>query len=215
MMSLRIENTADPDNTDLVGLSAASALSGWLLSPLLRGLIIDQSDKSMDSIDQSEAALYLTIVTIVTRGLLAAAVQHPDLHLHITLTPDTVTMVMLMVMTMVMVVIVIMSAALPMLVVMMMVMVMMMVVMIMGLLSGLLSPRGPLGPSTLLSHNHSRPRVNPLHSEEKRCQIFLYIYKIMHLADLESCLSIPLLESCLSILDRDSCLLSVKTQIRL
>ena len=64
-MSLRIENTADPDNTDLVGLPAASALSRWLLSPLFRGLIIDQSDKSMDSIDQSEAASYLTIVTIV------------------------------------------------------------------------------------------------------------------------------------------------------
>ena len=147
MVSLRIENTADHDNTDLIGLPAASALSRWLLSPLHRGL--------------------------VTWGLLAAAstVQHPDLHLHITLTPDTVTMVMLMVMTMVMLVIVIMSAALAMLVVMMMVMVM--VVMVMGLLSRLLPPRRHLGPSTLLSHNHSRPRVNPLHSEEKRCQTFL------------------------------------------
>ena len=176
--------------TDLVRLPGASALSHWLLLPLLSqggGLVA------------------------VTRALLAAtgAVQHPDLHLNVTVTPESVTMVVMVVMVM--------STALIMLVV-------MVVMMVMDLLSGLLPHRGHVSPRALLCNNHPRTRVNPLHPERKRRETVVHHTKPTHLAVLESCLSIPLLESCLSIpllesclsiLDRESCLLSVKTKIRL
>ena len=93
----------------------------------------------------------------MTRALLAAtgAVQHPDLHLNVTVTPESMTMVVMVVMVM--------STALIMLVV-------MVVMMVMDLLSGLLPHWGHVSSRALLCYNHSRPRVNPFHPEKKRCK---------------------------------------------
>ena len=89
----------------------------------------------------------------VTRALLAAtAVQHPDLHLDVTVTPVTMVMVVMVVMM-----VMVMAASLLMLVMMM----------IMDLRSGLLPHRGHVSSAILASNNHPRPRVNPLHSEKK------------------------------------------------
>ena len=143
------------------------------------------------------------VTTMVTTLLAAAAVQRPDLSLNVTLAPEPVTVIV------VMVVIVIMLAPA------IMVIMMMVVVVFAGLLSG----RRHDGSGALLLHNHARSGVNALHSRErfKHFNIICargFYYNIVHLADLESCLSIPLLESCLSSLDRDSCLLFVKSKIR-
>ena len=131
--------------TDLVRLPGASALPHWLLLPLLSqggGLVA------------------------VTRALLAAtgAVQHPDLHLDVTVTPESVTMVVMMVMVM--------SAALIMLVIMVVMM------MVMDLLSGLLPHRGHVSPRALLCNNHPRTRVNPLHPERKRRETVVHHTKL-------------------------------------
>ena len=90
----------------------------------------------------------------VTRARLAAtsAVQHPDLHLDVTVTPVTMVMVIMVVM-----VVMVMAASLIMLVVMM----------VMDLRSGLLPHWGHVSSDTLASHNHPGPRVNPLHPENK------------------------------------------------
>ena len=143
------------------------------------------------------------VTTMVTTLLAAAAVQRPDLSLNVTLAPEPVTVIV------VMVVIVIMLAPA------IMVIMMMVVVVFAGLLSG----RRHDGSGALLLHNHARSGVNALHSRERFKQFIIicargFYYNIVHLADLESCLSIPLLESCLSSLDRDSCLLFVKSKIR-
>ena len=143
------------------------------------------------------------VTTMVTTLLAAAAVQRPDLSLNVTLAPEPVTVIV------VMVVIVIMLAPA------IMVIMMMVVVVFAGLLSG----RRHDGSGALLLHNHARSGVNALHSRERFKQFNIicargFYYNIVHLADLESCLSIPLLESCLSSLDRDSCLLFVKSKIR-
>ena len=140
------------------------------------------------------------VTTMVTTLLAAAAVQRPDLSLNVTLAPKPVTVIV------VMVVIVIMLAPA------IMVIMMMVVVVFAGLLSG----RRHDGSGALLLHNHARSGVNALHSRERFNIICArgFYYNIVHLADLESCLSIPLLESCLSSLDRDSCLLFVKSKIR-
>lgn len=125
--------------TDLVRLpgAGASTLPRWLLLPLL---------------DRGGG------LVAVTRALLAAigAVQHPDLHLDVTVTPESVTMVMMVVMVM--------AAALIMLVFMVMMMV------VMDLLSGQLPHRGHVSSGALLLNDHTRPRVNPLHPEKKRCE---------------------------------------------
>lgn len=86
----------------------------------------------------------------VTRARLAAtsAVQHPDLHLDVTVTPVTMVMVIMVVM-----VVMVMAASLIMLVVMM----------VMDLRSGLLPHWGHVSSATLASNNHPGPRVNPLH----------------------------------------------------
>ena len=122
-------------DTDLVRLPGAghSTLPPWLLLPLLGrgGRLVP-----------------------VTRARLAAtsAVQHPDLHLDVTVTPVTMVMVIMVVM-----VVMVMAASLIMLVVMM----------VMDLRSGLLPHWSHVSSATLASDNHPRPRVNPLHPENK------------------------------------------------